>query len=327
MLTRAVRHFNCLTPEPGVGLLLTQSQSNDDGHGDDNRVGSPAEPARSERPGEGNFNNGRVTPAQSEDELLDDSIEETADTDESKHGEPKDGAGDNGDADWGYEADEDLIFEEIQSENERRHVNSGGPQCQKNTRAALTIASLNMRGHGDVAHLINNGAGNKWFHVNQMLRDKKIGVLALQETHMKDTLQNNIEHTFKRICIFHCSDPDAPNSKGVAVVLNRDVTNATGATSVNIIPGRAMMVSLPWHANECLNILAVYAPNQVNESKHFWLDLQRIREEKRLPKPHIMLGDFNMVEDAIDRLPSHPDDKATVSVFRALKHSLHLIDG
>jgi exonuclease III len=220
------------------------------------------------------------------------------------------------------------LFEEIQDEiNESRAGRNNGPKCKKNTRAALTVASLNMRGRGDITHIANDGAGNKWFHINQMLRSKKIGVLALQETHMTDELQNDVERTFKRIQMFHCSDPDAPNSKGVAIVLNRDLTNASGATSVNIIPGRAMMVTIPWHANEHLNILAVYAPNQANENKHFWLNLQRLREENVFSKPDIMLGDFNMVEDAIDRLPSHPDDKATVTALRTLKHSLHLLDG
>jgi hypothetical protein len=321
---------NRLTPEPGVGLLLTQSQSNDDGHGD-NRVGSPAEPARIERdypPGEGNFDDGRVTPAQSEDEMLmsvHGDTENPHDEDEPQFEEPD--YGNNDDADWGYEADENFIFEDIVGEHELRRNGVRNAKCAKNTRAAITIASLNMRGRGDTLNLASNSSKNKWFHVNQMLRDKKIGLLALQETHMTEELQESVERTFKRVRMFHCSDPEAPNSKGVAIVLNRDLTNADGASSIDLVPGRAMLVTLPWHGDEVLRILAIYAPNQAGENKYFWEGLKCTWEQLSLPKPDILLGDFNLVEDAIDRLPSHCDDASAVAALRGLKHSMNLIDG
>jgi exonuclease III len=251
------------------------------------------------------------------------SVDTQADTEEED-----DQSSDDGAESWDYEADEDRLFEEIrQAATERGQNRTGNATCKKNTRAALKIASLNMRGHGDVSHLDNMSAPNKWFHVNQMLRDQKIGVLALQETHMTDELCEAIERTFKRIRILHCSDPEAPNSKGVAIVLNKDITNASDAKSTPLIPGRAMSVSIPWHSEETIHILAIYAPNQANESKHFWNDLKRIHRQKKTHKPDIMLGDFNVVEDAIDRLPSHPDDQATVTALRALKHGMGLIDG
>ena len=40
-----------------------------------------------------------------------------------------------------------------------------------------------------------------------------------------------------------------------------------------------------------------------------------------------MLGDFNIVEDAIDRLPSHGDDPDAVSDLLDLKRNFNLIDG
>jgi hypothetical protein len=44
-------------------------------------------------------------------------------------------------------------------------------------------------------------------------------------------------------------------------------------------------------------------------------------------RPDILGGDTNFVEDAIDRLPSHPDSKASVDTFDDLKKYLGLIDG
>lgn len=43
----------------------------------------------------------------------------------------------------------------------------------KKTRATIKLASLNMRGR------FTQGV-DKWSHINQMVRDKKIGILALQ---------------------------------------------------------------------------------------------------------------------------------------------------
>jgi exonuclease III len=46
-----------------------------------------------------------------------------------------------------------------------------------------------------------------------------------------------------------------------------------------------------------------------------------------LPFPDIMLGDFNLVEDAIDCLPSHPDTPNTVKALDSFKRSFQLQDG
>jgi exonuclease III len=127
--------------------------------------------------------------------------------------------------------------------------------------------------------------------------------------------------------IVHSSDTGAPNSKGVAVVLNRETTNANGTTHHDLIPGRALLVSIPWHTNKTPNILAVYAPNDHAESAQMWKDLKSIWSEKKLPRADILLGDFNLVEDTLDQLPSHPDDQHPVKALRAFKNSMHLIDG
>jgi hypothetical protein len=40
-----------------------------------------------------------------------------------------------------------------------------------------------------------------------------------------------------------------------------------------------------------------------------------------------MLGDFNLVEDSLDRLPCHPNDASAVAALGTLKSSLNLIVG
>jgi hypothetical protein len=88
-----------------------------------------------------------------------------------------------------------------------------------------------------------------------------------------------------------------------------------------------MLFTLPWHSNLTLTILNIYAPNVHSESQAFWesLDLEWIRQG--LPPPDIMLGDFNIVEDAIDRLPSHTDPQSVVTSLDSLRSKFRLQDG
>jgi hypothetical protein len=86
----------------------------------------------------------------------------------------------------------------------------------KRTKATLRITSLNMRGRGI----------EKWHYINQLLRDKRIGILALQEAHLQDCHVEHLHEMYpKRLHILHSSDPNAPNTKGIAIVLNKEITH------------------------------------------------------------------------------------------------------
>ena len=63
------------------------------------------------------------------------------------------------------------------------------------------------------------------------------------------------------------------------------------------------MVDLNWHTSERISLLAIYAPNRsMNENKQFWEQLHTFFRGNRRLKPDIILGDFNFVEEAMDRL-------------------------
>jgi hypothetical protein len=341
--------------EPGGRLDERTPQPDDDGPGpteeDHETPNEGGLQVRGDLPGEGNFDEGEdilATSSQGDpdedkredepDEDQDDEEEETSqsgpddeeDADQQDAGQ-EDDEEDNQDQaeqdDWGFEVDEEMIFEDVDEDYENQRAEHASNACAKNTKAAIKLASINMKGRGDVRNLRTDSKKNKWYHVNQMMRDEKIGILAVQETHMTEELQEGIEATFKRLRVFRCSDPEFPNSKGVAVVMNRDLTNSDNATCKNIVPGRAMLVSVPWHANDVLNILAVYAPNEATDNRDFWLELKRRSDDREFPKANIMMGDFNIVEDSLDRLPSHGDRAQPVKALRELKHSLGLIDG
>jgi exonuclease III len=147
---------------------------------------------------------------------------------------------------------------------------------------------------------------DKWLHVNQIMRDKCIAVLALQETHLTDSERDELNTLFENSLVIHSSmDPSNPGAKGTAIVLNKQLTNVNDVKQDIIIEGRAMMLSVRWHGDFILSFLSVYGPNNLVDNVKF---LDSLREKlKPLRQPDFVLGDFNMVEDAIDRLPHHKD--------------------
>jgi len=182
-----------------------------------------------------------------------------------------------------------------------------------------------MKGRGSLTGLTNN----KWSALQSDMVKENIGLMALQETHLSD---EHIE-ILKRLHgnsleIFNSNDPENPTGKGgVAFVLNRHKTNIKDVKTYEVIKGRALLLQYTWHNNKILTVLAIYAPNDVTENKEFWDELLRKWRELRLPRLDILLGDFNMVEDAIDRLPCHTRDTRAAEALQAFRHEFDMIDG
>jgi exonuclease III len=227
--------------------------------------------------------------------------------------------------DWGdgmsdMEIDEETLRAEWLADNETHHG--------KRTKASVLIASCNMKGRGETDHLDRLSSNNKWMHINQIMRERKLGILALQETHMTDDLDAKINGLFgKRILTIHSRDEESPNSKGVSLVINKELLNTDNIKSADIIAGRAIAANIPWHGNENLTILAIYAPNRPDENRNFWNELNEKWERMRLPKPDIVVGDFNFVESFVDRLPAHEDRPDVVRSFDRFKSKMKLADG
>ncbi|KAF5328334.1 hypothetical protein D9619_013330 [Psilocybe cf. subviscida] len=175
---------------------------------------------------------------------------------------------------------------------EAHHTETSGTKSRCCTRAGITIASLNMNGrmHGNV---------DKWEHVNQIIRDEKIGILALQETHAsQQSLVSVIDTHEDRLHILTTLDEGRPNAGGVAIVVNKYLADTSRITTHVIDKGKALYTTIPWHRNHSINVLAVYAPNDHGENEDFW---KKINEKLRpLPSVDVLLGDLNITEDNID---------------------------
>ncbi|KAL6298152.1 hypothetical protein BKA93DRAFT_820525 [Sparassis latifolia] len=88
-----------------------------------------------------------------------------------------------------------------------------------------------------------------------------------------------------------------------------------------------MLMTLAWHANLKLNILAIYAPNDTQANQQFWSDLNTTWDTHDFQTPDILLGDLNIVEDSLDRLPRHTDPSPVVLEPHDLKDRFQLYDG
>lgn len=204
-----------------------------------------------------------------------------------------------------------------------------GGRSPKHTRAAVRIGTLNIRGYRSAG---GTRSENKWYHVNQLVRDKNLGILMVQETHLTDERKDDIEKLFgRRLKIHHSSDPENPTGKGgVAVVLNKNLVNVQNSVMKVIIPGRAILISVNWHRSEVMNILTVYAPNVTesngDENGQFWLDLKNFFTANPNVKVDVMAGDYNMVEDAQDRSPARDDPERATDALDQLKSTLYLRD-
>ncbi|KAJ7064248.1 Endonuclease/exonuclease/phosphatase, partial [Mycena amicta] len=203
----------------------------------------------------------------------------------------------------------------------------GNPLIKKNTRAHIKVNALNING---VRAPSLSSRAHKWHDIHRMMLDEKIGVLLLSETHLSPMQVEEIEnsHMNQRLKIFQSHYPENPAAKGVAVVLNRQLTNVEGVTTRYLIPGKAMLVTIPWYKRRTLMVLALYAPAEsAEENAAFWDKLNELWMTVDLPVPDTYGGDINLVEEQIDRLPHRPDNARAVAAFANFKRTLNMIDG
>ncbi|EPQ51600.1 hypothetical protein GLOTRDRAFT_27271, partial [Gloeophyllum trabeum ATCC 11539] len=92
-----------------------------------------------------------------------------------------------------------------------------------------------------------------------------------------------------------------------------------------IVPGRALLLTTTWHASDTISILNIYAPNDYGTQRDFWQSIQNRWETEDLPHLDFMVGDFNLVEDPIDRSPPHADPQPTADALRDTRMTLGLV--
>ncbi|RPD55590.1 DNase I-like protein, partial [Lentinus tigrinus ALCF2SS1-7] len=190
----------------------------------------------------------------------------------------------------------------------------------------IRVATLNMNGYG---HDDPRNHDNKWSSVYRMMRTHNIGILLVQEAHLDAERVQHIEKfTSSKLKIFFSAHPERARQRdGVAIVINkRLLTPATGTMATTIVPGKAIHLSIPWQQSKKLHLLCVYAPSESDTARQsFFRTIKTYYEmNTHMPRPDLMAGDFNNVEDVLDRIPVRESIEDSVSELDTLKSLLRL---
>ena len=170
---------------------------------------------------------------------------------------------------------------------------------------------------------------DKWLMINQILREQRFGILALQETHYTAVQTANLNELFGELMTVHVSpDPANPSAaRGVAFALNRRVIKDDTVVVRERVPGRAIELELTRRRGSKLTILNIYAPNDPRDNAAFWDSLRSLYDDSHTRRPDVILGDCNLVEYDIDRAPARSDTDAPVRSLTSLLTALNLHDG
>ncbi|KAL1737990.1 Endonuclease/exonuclease/phosphatase, partial [Schizophyllum fasciatum] len=186
------------------------------------------------------------------------------------------------------------------------------------------IATMNINGFGS---LVRDHPCNKWGQMCRMMNDKRIAVMILQETHLTVATRLALENMYaKNLKIFNSETPIDPSRKGgVAFVLNKRFVETSNVKTTEIEPGRALLMTMRWHGNEERRMLALYAPADSSGDRRAFF--KRIRDyfeqHPDLPRPHVVAGDFNMLEAELDCAPVPSDaSESSTEEFDRLKIAL-----
>jgi ribonuclease HI/exonuclease III len=179
------------------------------------------------------------------------------------------------------------------------------------------------------AAIVDGVRKSKWEDIENMMKTRRMGIIALQETHLDDASFDNLQNLHqRRLVIINSPDPERPSqSAGVAFAINKDIVSTDNITVEEIIPGRALLLDITWRDGQRLLLLNVYAPNDKASQVAFWDKLHDLWGGGRArKKPDLMLGDFNAVEDPIDRAPARRDDNKVVDSMREARIAMGLVD-
>ncbi|OJT05923.1 LINE-1 reverse transcriptase -like protein [Trametes pubescens] len=197
-----------------------------------------------------------------------------------------------------------------------------GTRRKNRTKARIRVATLNMRGYGTVG---TDGGSDKWMYINQLVRDEKIGILALQETHLDEERVRALNDLFGRyLHVYHSAlEERATGAGGVAFAVNKRLVDPDKCKLTEVMAGRALAITAPWAADRALCVVNVYGPNVQAESAVFWEHVQ----EQAPAEVDMLLGDFNLVEDGIDRIPVRMDTGRALTALQDLLMGLRMEDG
>lgn len=156
----------------------------------------------------------------------------------------------------------------------------------------MKIASLNINGNG-------TRTDDKWGAINNVMKVRRIAILAAQETHPSLEIQERLQRQFRNsLHFFHSADPNEPGGRNrVTMILNKSFIKLADVSTMTLIEGRVMIIRIPWNGEDTLRIMNVYALVKNTDKAAFWKELCQKMWDLEEPTPDIVMGDFNVVEN------------------------------
>jgi exonuclease III len=121
--------------------------------------------------------------------------------------------------------------------------------------------------------------------------------------------------------------PDNPRAMaGICFIINKQLLELEEIEITKLIPRRVAFLKVKWLKMCSTTVLNIYAPNDRSEHVNFWARVMMERCARHLPIPDLTLGDFNVIEDAIDRMLPRLDDESAVAALREVRHKWDIRD-
>ena len=187
-----------------------------------------------------------------------------------------------------------------------------------NRKFGITIATLNIKGRN------RDNRKSKWPMITTMMRENRILILALQETHLDDNETEIIGQMCPKIEIIN--NGISKNKEGVAFVINKELANNMTWKHTILMEGRVSRLTIRVEEDRGLDIINVYAPNEDSKKIKFFEELKEMLKHQEMENV-IIMGDFNFVENELDRFPHRKDDNKVSEAWNRIKTKHKLIDG
>lgn len=77
------------------------------------------------------------------------------------------------------------------------------------------------------------------------MRIHKLSILVVQETYLDKEQTQELNGSLRNITVYNSTDPNQPNSKGIAFAVNKSILNWEGTKVNKIISERAILMTTP----------------------------------------------------------------------------------
>jgi exonuclease III len=232
-----------------------------------------------------------------------------------------------------------TISDEVSSEGDHTNEATTTEQTEESTEktnkdhdpkkskvSGLKFASMNIRGKN------YSDKSSKLKDIATMMLKHRIAVMAIQETRMDQEAAEAAQREHPNLIIINSGRSTA--KEGVAFLLNkRAFKEQFDYEVINMQVGKTMALILrlgkPDSNEERLTyfVMNVHMPNE-HQDKIDLLNkmIGRTRQYKTFTNK-IIMGDWNIVEDAIDRSPQHKDRPMIVDGLQAFLQGMEVHDG